>query len=253
MSIPGPAPIVPVMDVLRECGWVPDEYRPWSEEPALKYNFGNFELLAGVLMNEYFRRVVSFQGHYRDLRTLAETAFDMPERVESREQVLAWIVYGLRRSVPLAITPAWIEEGRRLQHELPWAKHMAAYNARPVASVERMWMKPLGKVLREAAASAAEDERCLIHFDGCTVRFELPAKTYLVQADASEPWPQAWQVPLRDLAALPQRWMQSSISVSYWDGHITIGNRRFAASVAKRPDDPVSATPGGNSSDGART
>ena len=253
MSSPGPEPIVLVMDVLRECGWVQDDDRPWSEEPALKYNFGNFELSAGVLTNQYFRRVVSFQGHYRDLRTMAETVFDMPERVESREQVLAWIVYGLRRSIPLAITPAWIGEGRRLQHELPWAKHMAAYNARPVASVDRMWMKPLGKVLREAAASAAEDERCLIDFDGHSIRFELPAKTYLVQADGSEPWPHASLVRLRDLAALPQRWMRSTISVSYWDGHITIDNRRFAASVAKRPADPVSATPGGNSSDGART
>ena|GEM_PF-1688634 len=253
MSVAGPAPIVPVMDVLRECGWVPDDDRPWSEEPALKYNFGNFELSAGVLMNEYFRRVVSFQGHYRDLRTMAETAFDVPERVESREQVLAWIVYGLRRSVPLAITPAWIEEGRRLQHELPWAKHMAAYNARPVASVDRMWMKPLGKVLREAATSAAEDESCLIHFDGHAIRFALPAKTYLVQADGSESWPHASLVALRDLAALPQRWMQSTISVSFWDGHITIGNRRFAASIAKRPGDAADEATGGASSGGAQT
>jgi hypothetical protein len=232
MSISGPAPIVPVMDVLRDCGWVSDDDRPWSEEPALKYNFGNFELSAGVLTNEYFRRVVSFQGHYRDLRTAGVTTFDIPERVKSREQVLAWIVYGMRRGVPPAITPAWIEEGRRLQHELPWAKHMAAYNARPVASVDRMWMKPLGKVLREAADSAAEEDHCLIHFDGSTVRFDLPAKTHLVKADGPEPWPHAVLVKLRNLAALPRRWMRSTISLSYWDGHFTIGNRRFAAIVA---------------------
>lgn len=252
MSIPGPEPIVPVMDVLRECGWIPDDDRPWSEEPALKYNFGNFELSAGVLTNPYLRRVVSFQGHYRDLRSMAETAFDMPERVESREQVLAWIVYGLGRSIPLAITPAWIEEGGKLQHELPWEKHMAAFNARPIASVDRMWMKPLGKVLREAAATASEDECCLVHFDGHTVRFELPAKTYLVQADGNEPWPHASLVALRDLAALPQRWMRSSISVSYWNGRITIGNRTFAASVANRPGGAADEATGGATSRGAQ-
>jgi hypothetical protein len=224
------------MEVLREFGWVPDDDRLWTEGPALKYNFGNFELSAGVLMNEYFRRIVSFQGNYRDLRRIAEIAFEIPERVESREQVLAWIVYGLRRSVPLAITPAWVEEGRRLQHELPWAKHMAAYNARPKALIERMWMKPLGKVLREAAALAAEDERCLIHFDGATVRFELPGKTFLVQADGTESWQQAVWVSLRELRALPQRWMRSTIAVSYWDGHVMIDNRRFAALVAPPPD-----------------
>lgn len=248
MSIPGPAPIVPVMDVLRECGWVPDDNRPWSEEPALKYNFGNFELSAGAVTNEYLRRVVTFSGLYRDVRCIEDVNFDVPERVESREQVLAWIVYGLGKRLRLAITPSWIEEGRRSQHELPWAKHMAAYKARPIASVDRMWMKPLGKALREAAASATDDEPCLIYFNGYTVRFELPAKTYLVQADGSKPWPHAVLVSLRDLAALPQRWMQCAISVSYWDGHLTIGNRRFAASVATRPGDAASAATGGASS-----
>ena len=124
MSIPGPAPIVPVMGVLRECGWVPDDDRPWSEEPALKYNFGNFELSAGVFTNEYLRRVVTFSGLYQDGRCIAEVGFDVPERVESREQVLAWIVYGLGERLRLAITPPWLDEGRRLQLELPWAKHM---------------------------------------------------------------------------------------------------------------------------------
>lgn len=244
MSIPGPAPIVPVMDVLRECGWVPDDDRPWSEGPALKYSFGNFELCAGVFTNQYFRRVVMFSGLYRDLRSTADVSFDIPERVESREQVLAWIVYGLR-GVPLSITPAWIEEGRRFQHELPWAKHLSAYNARPMASVDRMWMKPLGKVLREAASSAAEDQHCLIDFDGQILRFELPAKTYRVQADGPEPWSHAVRVGLRDLAALPQRWMQDRISVSYWEERIMIGNRSLIATVVQRqgeaaPEDGLS-------------
>lgn len=243
MSIPGPAPIVPVMEVLRECGWVPDENRPFSEAPALKYNFGNFELSAGVLTNEYFRRVVSFQGHYRDLRTVAETAFDIPERVESREQVLAWIVYGLRRCVPLAITPAWIEEGRRLQHELPWAKHMGRYNARPQATVDRMWMKPLGKVLREAAEAAAEGEQCLIHFDGTTVCFELPAKTYRVQADGPKPWPEGVLVAVRDLATLPKRWMRDPIGISYWEGHVVVHDRKLPASIAPLPATQQPANP----------
>lgn len=241
------------MVVLRECGWVPDGDSPWSEEPALKYNFGNFELSASVVTDMYLRRVVSFSGLYRDHRSIADTSFEIPERVESREQVLAWIVYGLRCSVPLAITPAWIEEGRRLQHELPWAKHMAAYNARPMALVDRMWMKPLGKLLREAAASAAEGERCLIHFDGHTVRFELPAKTYLVQADGSEPWPHAALVALRALAGLPQRWMYRTIEVSFWEGHITIGNRRLEASIAPWPTEPAPDMKAGASASDARS
>lgn len=227
------------MDVLRECGWVPDNDRSWSEEPPLKYNFGNFELSASVIVNRHFRRVVSFHGLYRDLRTIADTSFDMPERVESREQALAWLAYGLRGSAPLAMTPAWIEEGRQLQHELPWVKQTAVYNARPTASIDRMWMKPLGKVLRDAGSAAAEDEYCLIYFDGSVVRFDLPNKAYLVQAEGGGHWPHAVRVALHDLAALSKRWLSSSISVSYWDGHVAFGNRRIAAVVAPVPDTPA--------------
>lgn len=235
MSVPGPRPIVSVMDVLRGCGWAPDANRPWSEEPALKYNFGNFELSAGVLTNEYLRQVVSFEGHYRDLRSMVQISFDVPLRVESREQVLAWIVYGMRHGVSLAITPAWIEEGRRLQHVLPWEKHMAAYRRRPQATIDRMWMKPLGKVLREAAKSAAEDESCRIHFDGTTVRFDLPGRTYLVQGGGPAPWTQVAAVALRDFVGLPQRWMRAEIGVSLWEERLTIGNRVFAAVVVPTP------------------
>ena len=253
MSIPGPAPIVPVMDVLRECGWVADHDQPWSEEPALKYDLGNFEVRAGVMTNGHFRRVVNVCGVYSDHRSIAEIGFDVPLFVESREQALAWVAYGLRRYRMLEIKPDWLEEGRQLQQELPWERRRAAYEARPRACVDRMWMKPLGKVLREAAASASEDAHCLIHFDGSTVRFELPAKTYLVQADGSEPWPHAVLVSLRELQALPQRWMQSTINVSYWDGQVTIGNRRFAASFTKRPGATSSDETGSSLISGAQT
>lgn len=231
MSVPGPRPIVSVMEVLRDCGWVPQANRPYSEEPALKYNFGNFELSASVLTNEHLRQVVSFDGQYRDLRSMVQISFDVPVRVESREQVLAWIFYGIRRSVPPAITPAWIEEGRRLQHVLPWEKHRAAYRRRPQATIDRMWMKPLGKVLREAAKSAADGESCRIHFDGKAVHFDLPDRTYLVQGNGPAPWAEAVAVVLRDLAALPQRWMHPEIGVSHWEERLTIGNRVFAAVV----------------------
>lgn len=231
MSVPSPRPIVSVMDVLRDCGWVPDADRPWSEEPALKYNFGNFELSASVLTNRYFHQIVSFDGYYRDQRSMLQISFGVPVRIESREQVLAWIVYGMRHVVRLATTPAWIEEGRCLKHLLPWEKHMAAYRSRPQATIDRMWMKPLGKVLREAAESAAEEESCRIHFDGTTVRFELPGQIYVVQGGGAAPWAEAAIVALRDLAGLPQRWMRAEIGVSLWEERLTIGNRVFAATL----------------------
>ena len=140
MSSPGPASNVSVMDVLRECGWWPDDDRAFSEEPALKFNFGNFELSAGVALNEYFRRVVSFHGPYQDRRNMGVSSFEVPEHVESRAQALAWIAYGLRNVVPLAIRPEWIDEGKAAHDTLPWVRQKQAYARRPRATIDREWM-----------------------------------------------------------------------------------------------------------------
>lgn len=62
MSIPKASPNVPGMELLGDCGGVPDDRRPWPEEPALKHNFKNLELSAGMVMVGYSRAAVSFYG-----------------------------------------------------------------------------------------------------------------------------------------------------------------------------------------------
>lgn len=242
MSIPAPEPVVAVMDVLVQCGWVRDQNNQFSEGPALKYNFGNFELSAGRFTNLYLQPVVSFSGHYRDQRTLQQVAFDMPERVASREQVLAWVAYGIGGKVPLAIIPDWLAEGRLHHDLLPWEQHMAAYKRRPQASVARDWMRVLGKQLIAAAEVATDTDTCRIHFDGDALRFLLPDKTLLVKASGGMPWPIAVVVKLADLRALPKRWMRDAIEVAYWEGQLVIGNRGFAAATEVQDADAPHST-----------
>lgn len=238
MSIPAPEPVVAVMDVLVRCGWVPDPGRQYSEGPALKYNFGNFELSAGHFTNQYLQPVVSFSGVYGDRRTVHQVAFDMPERVASREQVLAWVAYGIGDKVPLAIIPDWLAEGRLHHALLPWEQHMAAYKHRPRASVARDWMRILGKQLIAAAEAATGTDTCRIHFDGDVLRFRLPDQTLLVQASGDTPWPIDAIVSLVDLRGLPKRWMRDPIDVSYWEDRLVIGNRQFVA-TSETGDDRV--------------
>lgn len=248
MSFSAPEPVVPVMDVLVQCGWVRDNDRQFSEGPALKFNFGNFELSAGRFTNQYLQPVVSFSGVYNDLRTMQDIAFDVPERVASREQVLAWVAYGLGDKIPLAIVPDWLAEGRLHHDVLPWEQHMAAYKRRLQASVARDWMRVLGKQLIAAAESAAEADTCRIHFDGDALRFRLSGQTLLVQASGDSPWSIDVIVKLADLKGLPKRWMRDPIHVSYFEDRLVIGNRAFAATAEVRDVDSSSAEPQAGSS-----
>jgi hypothetical protein len=231
--IPAPEPVVSVMAVLAECGWVLDTESQFSYEPGLKYNFGNFEISAGRFTNRYMQEVVSFSGPYRDVFRIVEASFDMPERVASREQVFAWVAYGIR-DIPLAITPDWLKEGRAQHDLLPWEQHLAAYRRRPQASVARDWMRLLGKQLLVEAESAMDTDTCRVHFDGEVVRFDVPGKTLLAQAQGDTPWLVDVIVKLPDLRGLPKRWMRDPVGIGYWEDNLVIGNRAFAAMTQPR-------------------
>lgn len=231
MKFPAPEPVVSVMAVLVACGWVSNANNHYSEARALKYNFGNFELSAAVVTNEYLRPVVSFSGLYCDIDVLREVTFDVPVRIASREQVLAWVAHGIGDRIPLAITPEWLQEGRSHRDQLPWEQHLAAYRRRPYASVAREWMRVLGKQLLAAAADATEDDLCRVRFDGEALRLLLPDKTLLVQAQGDAPWQADVIVRLADLRDLPKRWMHDPVGVAYWQDQLTIGNRAFTAGM----------------------
>lgn len=224
---------IEVMRVLRECGWVPDPDRTRADGPTLKYDFGNFELSAAVFFSERFCQAVVFlKGGPNCIAIDDVVAFEIAEFVESREQAIALIWYCIRRHRP-AIVPTWLEEGKDLQHLLPWRREAEAYARRPKAVVDRVWMRPLGQRLREAAIAAVAEDRCVVHFDGTTVRFDLPERRLIVQADGPEPWVEPVTVSLQALTRLPKRWMKETVEISLWDGHLLIGNVRFQTAPVK--------------------
>lgn len=229
------------MEVLAQSGWVPAPDETLTEAPALKFNFGNFELLATTVTNLYLQRVVNFEGLYDDYRTLAQIAFEIPERIESRAQVLARVAHGIGEEIPLAITPDWLKEGRQAQEGLPWERGRAAYDQRPQASVDRDWMRVLGKQLIAEALQADDTDTCRIRFDGSALQFQLPGKALPVPATGCEAWLLWVIVRLRDLRGLPQRWLEDPVEVSYGDGHLHIANRRFNATI--EPAAPTVSAP----------
>ncbi|MEO9090816.1 MAG: hypothetical protein ABI247_10855 [Rhodanobacter sp.] len=224
-------PLVSAMEVLHHLGWVPDTDNPCSTGPALKYSFGNLTISAGVFTNRFFQPVVILVGLFSDGRSIQDIAFEIPQQVESRLQMLAFVAYALR-GIRLAITPEWLEEGQRAQGELPWVRDAAAYRARPLADVTRDWMRVFGRELRSEAAAADESDHCRVAFDGEVLRFLLPRRTLPVAA-CGEPWKIEVTLELSALVAMPKRWMSDPVAVAFWKGHLTIGNQQFNAIAAE--------------------
>jgi hypothetical protein len=86
-----------------------------------RFDFGNCELSAVECVNMRMVPVVAFSGVVCDRRTVGEIAFEMPLHVDSYEQGVAWIAYGLRNA-RLRTRPEWLGDGERWRSHLPWVK-----------------------------------------------------------------------------------------------------------------------------------
>lgn len=91
------ANLIETWDVLIDFGFQPDGDVLSGGWPGLSYDFGNFKLNASCVVNMRFAEIVLFTGVLSARRVLADVEFEMPRRVESREQCAAWIVWHLDR------------------------------------------------------------------------------------------------------------------------------------------------------------
>ena len=80
------------------------------------------------------------------------------------------------------------------------------------------------------AVLTVSPSREMIHFgfDGAILKIETVGELIVVPG-TGRAWPFRVSVPAAKLEGLPNRLMQPSISVSYWEGMLTLGNRRFPA------------------------
>lgn len=220
---------VATWDALHDIGFLPVDDN-WGC-PSISYDFGSFKLQATLTMGRYFQEVVSFSGVYRTPRRIGSIEFDMPLRVESREQCAAWIAWHLNENLPRR--EQIIPESRSdllvfgLKHEatLPWRRQMAAYQARPQCSVERGWLRQALKSIKANVSDADPDSKISISFDGRVLIFQS-AKWIAPLPAQGEPWPDKYEIAVSDFY-FPSRLMQETIHVSIWDGNLLLGNRLF--------------------------
>lgn len=156
---------ISLWDLLSILGFLPDP-GVWSDPPpGLSCRIGGGAISASRVRSERLQQVVLITGVLVSPRGVAEINFEMPRKVESRQQALAWLVWGLDsaadggRFAP-GVPIWWLEEGRQHRGTLPWERERLAYAARPHCFLEREWarlaLKTLADQIRIAARLTSE-------------------------------------------------------------------------------------------------
>jgi hypothetical protein len=188
-----------------------------DEHPAYAYDFGNLYLTAEQVTNRWFRPVFFLGGVSQDARSIWLVKFEMPLEIESFEQGVAWISYGIGSDFQPRIPTPWLADGRAWRDHLPWRRRMKAYECRPRCSVEKDWIRVAIKRLRAVAASASDTDLVWLAFDGEALRVAVCGLTVIVPATGTA-WHTRYAIKGAELDHLPKR-LTDPVRVSVWDAN----------------------------------
>lgn len=225
----------PAWDILKSLGFKEDPNVISDSKPGLSFNFGNFKLSAGHLLNMSFQDVVLLSGIMSTPRTIAEVDCQMPQEVESWEQGVAWVTWCLdnqgRRIFKPEIPVPWLEEGRKYRHLLPWERQRAAYADRAYCTVQREWARVGLRDLAEQMANSDDMDTVTIEFDGEVLKIRCNDMLIAMPANGNS-WPPKYAIKVRQLRHLPKRLMHNLVGFSIWEDALTINNYRYPGVVS---------------------
>jgi hypothetical protein len=215
------------MDLLREFGFQPDNTTAFSHD-TLSFDFGSFKLEAAQVTNRWFKEVVRLYAllvtysSSGQVSTLEDIDFELPCRLESRELCAAWIAWELGHRGPSSTPgPAWLVEGQQSLGLLPWRINQAAFEARPICTVQRDWLRLALKTLAVQIASVGDEVPVVVNFENGVLSVQCAGKKIALPAEGTS-WPQQFTIPAGNLRQLPKRLAREEISVSVWDSGLRI-------------------------------
>jgi len=211
--------------ILELLGFTEDWTAITDQLPGYRYHFGSWELTAAQVCDRYLRPVFYFGGVISTPRTISMVEFEIPLEVESFEQGVAWICYGIDRDYHPANPVPWLKQGRAWRSHLPWVRQMEAFNARPQCSVESEWFRVAAKKLRGLSETATEGELACFAFDGEILRIKA-CGSLLAMPATGKAWDRGYYIEALRLDFLPKRF-SSVIYLGIWEERLTIARRCF--------------------------
>jgi len=229
-------------DVLKELGFEPDSRVISDGEPGLSFDFGSCLLKASQTMSLRYGPVVLFTGVLTTRGSLARIEFEMQRSVASRETCAAWIVWHLDQLSPDCIFEQtgeieWVIDGRRHMDHLPWViqekarqKEMEEYEASPKCGVQRQWLRRSLNTLSKYIASATDDARVTLSFDGSVLQIRCGENVVVTPAKGTR-WPTTYAIPAGKVRRLPSRLMRDPVYVGVWRDTLSIDRHRYRGIV----------------------
>jgi hypothetical protein len=242
MDVTPPEPVVAVFDALPALGFVTDPTWPG----ALVLKVGHLELQALKSMNRFFHPNVQIGGIASTQRTLRNIEFEMPRKVESVDQIVAWITFGIGVDFKPSEPIPWFEAGKALQHLLPWRQalrrmqadadaHRVLRAARPHCQIGRDWMRLLNKNLRLAAETCPENAEFAVSCNGQILKIYFCDVMHCAPVVRGTPWTNTYLGRVRDFRELPRRLMTDPVDVGVWNGNLEVERSRLAITLDGEP------------------
>jgi hypothetical protein len=194
---------------------------------SFEYDFGSFKLKVRVLMNRRFKQVYHFSGILKTERSNNMIDFEVPMEVESFEQGVAYISYGLGSRFNSSISPQWYLDGLNWKNQLPWLKANEEFRNTPSAYIQHDYFKLIEKKMSAIAINAKEDETTTFSFDGEILRIVCSGNLIVTQA-VGKAWTSNAVIKTKTLIYLPKRIRKDGISIYIWKDNLNIGNTLFS-------------------------
>ena len=206
--------------VLKEIG-----FRPTSDS-MFEFDFGNFKLKAIEGVNKYLAEIFYFSGINQTARTLGLIEFDLPTKVESVEQGVAFLSYYLGRDFEAKIIPSWYHQGLLWKHHLPWEKARAAYNKKPSAIINHEYFRLMIRKMKKLANKASIEDITTFSFDGEIVRI-VCADEKIVAPATGNSWEGTVSIRTKSLSNLPERIKTQDGEIFLWEESLRIARNAF--------------------------
>ncbi|HEY5378171.1 MAG TPA: hypothetical protein VIJ78_01375 [Pseudolabrys sp.] len=194
-----------------------------DQRPAYYYDFGNLRLTAAEVMSDGLRPCFHLGGVQRGANSIGMVDFEMPVEIESYEQGVAWIWYGVGEKFEPRIPTSWLAEGQAWKKHLPWIRRMRDYERRPQCLVEKNWFRVAIKKLRPLAATASESDLVWLSFDGESLRIAACGATIVLPATGVA-WGTHYAIKATALNHLPRR-LTTHVPISVWNTKLSIGSK----------------------------
>lgn len=237
MDIPMPLPIVSVRDVLPALGFTSVWGTMTELDPAYEFKGGGIDIGVSQVTSLYLRPEFLIGGFAADARTLRHVEQSMPLALESRDQIVAWLSFAVGPKFRPTAAVAWFDEGRELQHLLPWERRRLELRAeieeyarlrllRPYCVVERQGLRAILNSASGVAGWPPAPGVYTISFDGEVLKLRARDQLAVVRAHGAA-WPHIYSGELRDLHCLPRRLDADPVEVGIWHDMLEIGRVRL--------------------------